>query len=275
MWVLCATCWSFLAPLGSRLGRLGILLGWMALLCCGPLAAQSSIKRHFESVLPGMGLEHNTIRQVYQDSRGFLWLATHEGLAVYDGHQLRFFKHEPFDMFSLSSNQVEHIVEDQNGDLWLIAGGHVNLFRRHSELFETIELGQQDEGIVTRALVLLADSANRVWIGTNDSGVFQYDCSTNQLTNFSYDSTNARSLSEDKVVSLFESSVGAIWVGTSGGGLLAGQEGHRPQLFGCIVLPNGAGFCPASWASAMMWMGGNPSCPGPGIGAVSGACRRA
>ena len=66
------------------------------------------------------GLPSNSVRCMFQDSKGFLWLGTLDGLTRYDGntfltYQLESGKH---DQISLADNRIKHVAEDKNGFLW-------------------------------------------------------------------------------------------------------------------------------------------------------------
>src|SRR4030042_1921397 len=64
-----------------------------------------------------------------QDSNGFLWIGSQEGLARYDGYNLKFYTHIPFDSTSLSEDWVTVIKEGRNGNLWVGTwGGALNYF---------------------------------------------------------------------------------------------------------------------------------------------------
>ena len=67
------------------------------------------------------GLPSNSVRCMFQDSKGFLWLGTLDGLTRYDGntfltYQLESGKH---DQISLADNRIKHVAEDKNGFLWI------------------------------------------------------------------------------------------------------------------------------------------------------------
>lgn len=65
------------------------------------------------------GLSNNHIRAIVQDQRGFLWLATDEGLNRYDGTAFTAFFHKRNDNHSLPSNNV--------GDMALLPGNRLLL----------------------------------------------------------------------------------------------------------------------------------------------------
>ena len=71
-----------------------------------------------------------------QDSNGFLWVGSQEGLARYDGYNLKFYTNIPFDSTSISNNWVPVIKEDKNGNLWVGTwGGGLNCFNQRTEKF--------------------------------------------------------------------------------------------------------------------------------------------
>ena len=61
------------------------------------------------------GLSNNVVYATHQDSKGFLWIATHDGLNRYDGYEFKKFLHNPFDKKTLASNMVIDMAEDENG----------------------------------------------------------------------------------------------------------------------------------------------------------------
>src|SRR5687767_6440807 len=73
----------------------------------------------FEHISIEQGLSQSSVRVIFQDSRGFLWFGTEDGLNRYDGYTFKTFKPEPSNSNSLSDGWITDIVEDQNGYLWI------------------------------------------------------------------------------------------------------------------------------------------------------------
>ena len=73
----------------------------------------------FEHISIEQGLSQSSVRVIFQDSRGFLWFGTEDGLNRYDGYTFKTFKPEPSNPNSLSDGWITDIVEDQNGYLWI------------------------------------------------------------------------------------------------------------------------------------------------------------
>ena len=107
-----------------------------SILICSPkiTLAQESFTFHHLNVKDG--LSQSTINCLFQDSRGFLWIGTADGLDKYDGYTFRHYRHVPHDITSLSSPTVESIFEDVDGKLWIgTDGGGLNIFDINTEKF--------------------------------------------------------------------------------------------------------------------------------------------
>ena len=73
----------------------------------------------FEHFLVEDGLPHNTISHIIQDKKGFIWLATFNGLSKYDGYTFQNYKTEPSDKVLMKSNRINKITEDKYGRIWM------------------------------------------------------------------------------------------------------------------------------------------------------------
>jgi two-component system sensor histidine kinase ChiS len=90
-------------------------------------AQQRDIK--FEHLSLQHGLSQSTIRCIFQDSRGFIWIGTQDGLNRYDGYHFKVNTHNLNDSTSVSSSIIYLICEDQKGNLWIgTDGGGFNKF---------------------------------------------------------------------------------------------------------------------------------------------------
>ena len=80
-------------------------------------SAQNDFK--FESLTTENGLSENMVNVFYQDTKGYLWIGTHDGLNRYDGYEFKKFRHDPADKNSLPDNTVMDICEDGQNNLWV------------------------------------------------------------------------------------------------------------------------------------------------------------
>ena len=96
------------------------------LLGCACLSAQSAPPLQFTRLAAEDGLSQGGVMAISQDSQGFLWLGTEDGLDRYDGYEVRHFIHDRTQPRSLPTNWVSTLVQDRTGTLWIgTAGGGV------------------------------------------------------------------------------------------------------------------------------------------------------
>ena len=93
-------------------------------------------KIRFKHLTREQGLSDSFIRCVIQDSKGFLWIGTSDGLDRYDGYNLKVFKFSPNDINSLGANSIRALYEDKLGTLWVgTLGGGLNKYISGQEMF--------------------------------------------------------------------------------------------------------------------------------------------
>src|ERR1041385_8342410 len=87
---------------------------FLSLLCIPLCSAVYSQKQHlqFEHIGTGMGLSQSNVMCIFQDSRGFMWFGTRDGLNKYDGYKFIVYRNDLNNNYSLSNNFISDIVED-------------------------------------------------------------------------------------------------------------------------------------------------------------------
>lgn len=74
----------------------------------------------FEKLTIKDGLSDNSVRDILQDSRGYLWLATLNGLDRYDGKGFKNYGSIPGDDTSFKNSRIQNIIEDAKGFIWCL-----------------------------------------------------------------------------------------------------------------------------------------------------------
>jgi ligand-binding sensor domain-containing protein/two-component sensor histidine kinase len=183
------------------------------------LAQTTSLR--FEHLTIKDGLSQSLIYNIFQDSYGYLWIATQDGLNRYDGYEFKVFKNNPFDSTTLTHNWVWTVQEDNRGDIW--AGTFQGLCRyiRKEDRFVQYyyKVGDTTSISGNRPNYILKDKQNRLWISSWGRGLNLYDQKTNSFKRFMYDANDPKSLSDNFVRTLFCDNNGTIWIGTWNGGL--------------------------------------------------------
>ncbi len=193
---------------------------FVALSCIpGKIYAQASRIR-FDHITLEQGLSQSTVYAILQDSRGFMWFGTQDGLNRYDGYGIVIYKHDPDDPKSLPHNHVRAMVEDPQGNIWIATeGGGVAMWDWRRDEFVTYRSEPQTSGSLQsdRISSVALDDNGGVWIGTLDAGLGRLDPVTGRVVTYRHDPSNPASLHNDQIFALHVDGTGTVWVGTYAG----------------------------------------------------------
>ncbi len=174
---------------------------------------------YFERLTAENGLSHNMVNCFLQDTRGFMWIGTENGLNRYDGHSFTVFRNEPGNAASVSGNIVTDIIEDKDQLLWIATadGGLTRYDHRlpPAEQFKQYRHLQTDSTSIPVNIVntLLYDQQGYLWLGTGGKGVWRFDKRTERFEQPVKKGTQG-------ILDLCMDASGIIWAGRQGGGLL-------------------------------------------------------
>lgn len=174
----------------------------------------------FEQITTEDGLSQSTVNDILQDSRGFLWFATEDGLNRYDGYEFKVYRNDPFDPFSISSNQISSILEDNNGAIWIgTKGGGLNKFDKEQDRFFRFTHRNDDSTTVSHNYItsLFQDPIGVILVGTQ-SGLNILNPKTNQFSVYKTVEKNQH-LNTANITTLFRDRNEFIWIGTADDGL--------------------------------------------------------
>ncbi len=157
------------------------------------------------------GLSQSVVKAIHQDSLGFLWIGTEEGLNKYDGYRFTVYQHDPQDVHSLTHSKIFVIYEDSAGTLWIGTEQGLNRYDRRLDRFDRVSNHT--------VWSIYEDNNGSLWIGTNGAGLNQLDQKTAQWDSYQYDPNHSDSLSHNAVWPIYQDKTGTLWIGTDGGGL--------------------------------------------------------
>lgn len=138
------------------------------------LTQPSQLPPGFERVGTEDGLSQGFIGAIFQDSKGYMWFGTRDGLNRYDGYNFTIYRHNPFDSTTISGNWVTAICEDYLGNLWIGTQTGLNFFDPQTETFVRIPSAPEhpdglydgDVHSIVAAQTAPKDSILVLWIGT-------------------------------------------------------------------------------------------------------------
>jgi len=166
------------------------------------------------------GLPQGTVLNTLQDSQGFIWLGTEDGLVRYDGHDLVRYAYSRNAPSGLPGNFIYQTAEDPRHDLWIaMKDSGVARWQRTSDTFKTYRHVAGDASSLASDGVrsLVVDGRGRVWIGTSNAGVDVLETASGALRHLRHTANESASLADDRVLTLTVDRAGDVWVGTENG----------------------------------------------------------
>ena len=91
------------------------------------LHAQELEFQHFST---RQGLSQSNVWDIHQDKFGFIWVATEDGLNVFDGYSFKVYRNDPSDSTTISNSNIRRITQDANGNLWVGTRYGLNFYDR-------------------------------------------------------------------------------------------------------------------------------------------------
>jgi len=161
------------------------------------------------------GLSQSTVRTILQDSEGYMWFGTQDGLNKYDGYNFTIYKNDLNNDNSLANNDITSLVEDGEGNIWIgTNGGGLDKFNKESEIFSHFKASKVDVNSVTNNFIfsLYIDSSGLLWIGTVRGGLNIMNIQSGKIKNVN---TVYSQLENTEVLAINEDKKGDIWLGTN------------------------------------------------------------
>jgi ligand-binding sensor domain-containing protein/serine phosphatase RsbU (regulator of sigma subunit) len=189
----------------------------LALFAASSIAGEDTDLR-FQRYSVNQGLSQSYVTALVQDSDGYLWIGTQDGLNRYDGYAFEVYRHDPDSRNSLSGNHITSLYEDRSGSLWVGTSSGLNRFDRYTGLIERYEADADDPDALSSHVVtaIFEDRRGGFWVCTIN-GLNRLDRESGQFQRFRYDSDNSSTLSNSTALSIFEDLGGTLWVGTENG----------------------------------------------------------
>ena len=190
-----------------------LLVGWIS-----NGLGQPADNLRFDNISVDEGLSQSTGRVVIQDSKGFIWIGTQDGLNKYDGQSFTIYNNDPLDTNSMSDNFIQDITEDEEGILWIgYNTGGMDRFDPNSEIFTHYKNRPGDTTSLSHNFInhIYIDRDGTMWVGTaNGLNIFDRHNGTFQRIPLAGLADNMPVIS-----CLYEDRQDNFWIGTNAFGL--------------------------------------------------------
>jgi len=183
-------------------------------------AQPESIK--FEIITPEMGLSQATVHCILQDSKGFLWFGTEDGLNKFDGYNFTIYRHVESDSNSISDNFIWALYEDRDANIWIgTSTGGLNKYDAEKNVFIHYRHDPQVPNSLSQDDVrsINEDRLGNLWVGTNTGGLNKLNKTKETFTRYKNNPADENSLSSNSIRDIVGDGKGNLWIGTNGGGL--------------------------------------------------------
>lgn len=188
------------------------------------LHAQTHADLRFKHIGIDRGLSHTTVSSIVQDSTGYIWAATPDGLNRYDGYGFRVYRHAADDSTSLGANVMRLVKTDTRGRLWAAGGRTLSLYDASRDRFVNYRLPDSPTPDITDLLPL---PDGRLLAATLDA-LYTFDPAEGTFT------AVAPTDGGVKDINALERDGSTIYIGTRNGRLTTISSGARART---IELP--------------------------------------
>lgn len=176
-----------------------ILLITIVCLCCTAYT-QGYYFRHYQVE---NGLSHNTVFCTLQDSRGFMWFGTKDGLNRFDGTRFTIFRYDSEDSGSLGNNFVYSLLEDDSGQLWVGTGKGLYRYYTENESFKRVAMPAYD--VVNE---IQSDNRGNIWF-IMGAWLYRYNLLQDSVTRFT-------ETEDEQISAVWATYNGELWFTTFG-----------------------------------------------------------
>lgn len=184
----------------------------LLLICCTSCFAQDYIR--FKHYVRENGLSDNTIEKIYQDSKGFLWIGTIDGLNKFNGYEFEVFKKQ-YPQKYICDNYIYNIFEDHKQRLWISTSAGIALYDSKLNNFLTVKQSE----MISDASKCIFETQKKKLLSGGYNGLKVFNAIQN-----SFISTNNPELKKVIIKCIVQDRNGFIWLGTEHNGIFLLNE---------------------------------------------------
>jgi signal transduction histidine kinase/ligand-binding sensor domain-containing protein/DNA-binding NarL/FixJ family response regulator len=165
------------------------------------------------------GLSSNTIYSILQDNKGFIWIATEQGLNKFDGKKLVHLATNK-GRYSLSHNRTQTMLLAPDGNIWAGTSDGLNIYDYTSDSIIKVRSDSKPLTLVYNDITVLSPSTDqsKTWLGTYGNGVNYFDWQKKEF--FALELPKLPGIQAPlNVMSLLEDDNNRLWIGTQANGL--------------------------------------------------------
>ena len=131
------------------------------------------------------GMSSNSVTDIIQDQKGYIWMATDGGLICFDGTSFSAYQkgnpHHP----ALQTNIIHALCEADEDMLWLGTDIGIYIYNtRENRIVRFDRITDDGTSVLSYINQMRRDRKGRIWIATREQDVFCYDPKSDKLKNY-------------------------------------------------------------------------------------------
>lgn len=179
----------------------------LILLCCTICKIDAQPPHTFTQYKTSDGLYQKTIMHILQDTKGFIWFATWDGIYKFDGYHFKNYKNRKGNNNGFNNSRIDYLAEGEQSYLWMISYDlQVYRFDMENEIFLSLPYSNY------QAESIHPSHYGHTWIITNKGDLIEAYNSTDRKTLRAYNFFDKNHLSKSKVYNLLEDDKNNLWI---------------------------------------------------------------
>ena len=184
------------------------------------ISADTSKVESFEKLSINEGLSNEYITSIFQDSKGYMWIGTIDGLNRYDGERIKIYNCNIYDDNSLSSTYINAIEEDSEGNIWIGTESGLDILDRETDTIIRMKDLENDEFKLGKLKITSLLNSNYekdiMWVGT-ENGLMKINTRNSKIKALYHKENDENSLTNSYITDIEEDESGLIWIGVNNG----------------------------------------------------------
>jgi len=160
------------------------------------------------------GLSQGSVLAILQDTKGYIWFGTRDGLNKYDGSKFISYRHNSEDKYSISHSWITSIYEDNKGTLWIGTKNGLNKYNAQKDNFTHYKHHKTKNSLSDSEIWdITQPTSTHIWVATN-KGIDLINLTSDSISPLHIASTSIK-LKEKKFRSLLKTKNNDVWFTTT------------------------------------------------------------